>query len=67
MISDDVRRAPEGVRVEMRVPRGRRRLRVAEELADDGEAEARARSDRARANPVDDGRRASVAIGEARA
>src|SRR5271170_528592 len=46
MISDHVRRAPEGVRVEMRVPRGRRRLRVAEKLADDGEAEARARADR---------------------
>ena len=30
----------------MRVPRGRRRLRVAEELADDGEAETRARADR---------------------
>ena len=46
MISNDIGRAPKRIGVKMRVPRGRRRLRMAQELPNDRKAEARARANR---------------------
>ena len=46
MVADDVGRAPQRVGVKVRVARRRRRLRVAEKLADDRKAKARAHADR---------------------